>query len=167
MKLRRCTLGFGDEPPGPPMSHPAAAAAADPNPGGRPPGRGDWIRLFAIVFVAFAAGSLLAWEVFGSEAGPAFFYPPAGVTVAAMILSRRRLWPAVVAGIFAAEMLVDILFQTPLLVSVGFALANTIEPIGGPLWCWPGAAAGRIWAGIAISPPSSWARPCSVRSRAA
>ena len=121
------------------MSHPAAAAAADPNPGGRPPGRGDWIRLFAIVFVAFAAGSLLAWEVFGSEAGPAFFYPPAGVTVAAMILSRRRLWPAVVAGIFAAEMLVDILFQTPLLVSVGFALANTIEPIVGAslvlAWC--------------------------------
>ncbi len=121
------------------MSHPAAAAAADPNPGGPPPGRGEWIRLFVIVVVAFAAGSLLAWNVFGSDAGPAFFYPPAGVTVAAMILSRRRLWPAVVAGIFSAEMLVDILFQTPLLVSVGFALANTIEPVVGAslvlAWC--------------------------------
>ena len=126
-------------PPGPPTSHPAAAEAADPNTAGRRSGLGDWIRLFVIVLVAFAGGSLLAWQVFGSEAGPAFFYPPAGVTVAAMILSRRRLWSAVVAGIFAAETLVDILFQTPPLASVGFALANTIEPVVGAslvlAWC--------------------------------
>jgi len=46
-------------------------------------------------------------ESFGSSGGPAFFYPPAGVTVAAMPFTRRASWPAVVAAIMAAEIPVD------------------------------------------------------------
>lgn len=74
----------------------------------------------------------MAWESFTpSGGGPAFFYPAAGVTVAALMLNRRALWPWIVAAIIAAEMLVDTLYGNPLWVSAGFAAANTVEPLVG------------------------------------
>lgn len=88
-------------------------------------------RLFILVFLAFATGAVLSWESFGSSVGPSFFYPSAGVTVAAMILSRRALWPAIVAAIIAAELLVDSVYGNPLALSVGFALSNVVEPLVG------------------------------------
>lgn len=100
---------------------------------------GDGVGLFAVVFIAFAAGAMLSWESFGSATGPAFFYPPAGVTVAAMILSRRALWPAVAAAVVAGEILVDIHFGSPWSVAAGFAAANVVEPLVGAsvvlAWC--------------------------------
>jgi hypothetical protein len=66
----------------------------------------DFVGLFALVFLAFGLGAVLSWSSFGSAVGPAFFYPPAGVSVAAMLLTRRALWPAVVAAIMAGEILV-------------------------------------------------------------
>ena len=88
-------------------------------------------RLFILVFLAFATGAVLSWESFGSSVGPSFFYPSAGVTVAAMILSRRALWPAIFAAIIAAELLVDSVYGNPLALSVGFALSNVVEPLVG------------------------------------
>ncbi len=100
---------------------------------------GDGLGLFAVVFIAFAAGAVLSWESFGSAIGPAFFYPPAGVTVAAMILSRRALWPAVAAAVVAGEILVDTHFGSPWSVAAGFAAANVVEPLIGAsivlAWC--------------------------------
>jgi len=100
---------------------------------------GDSAGLFAVVFLAFAAGAVLSWESFGSSVGPSFFYPSAGVTVAAMILSRRALWPAVIAAVVAGEVIVDMFYGTPAAVSFGFAAANVVEPlIGASLtlaWC--------------------------------
>ena len=88
-------------------------------------------RLFILVFLAFATGAVLSWESFGSSVGPSFFYPSAGVTVAAMILSRRALWPAIFAAIIAAELLVDSVYGNPLALSVGFAVSNVLEPLVG------------------------------------
>ena len=51
--------------------------------------------LFGWVTLAYLAGAVLSWQTFGARVGRAFF-PAAGVTVAAMLLSRRSLWPAVV-----------------------------------------------------------------------
>lgn len=87
--------------------------------------------LFAVVFLAYSAGAILAWASFGSAVGPAFFYPSAGITVAAMLLTRRALWPAIVAAIIAGEILIDVYFGNPLLVAAGFALANVVEPVLG------------------------------------
>ncbi|MCB0932206.1 MAG: SpoIIE family protein phosphatase [Mycobacterium sp.] len=96
-------------------------------------------RLFLVVFLAFALGAVLAWESFGSTLGPTFFYPAAGVTASAMMLSRRALWPAVIAAILVAEILVDTYFGSPPWVSIGFAAANMVEPIVGAsltlAWC--------------------------------
>ena len=61
-----------------------------------------WARtvgLFLAVFVGYVAGAQLSVTAFGaSELGPAFF-PPAGVTVAAMLLTNRARWPVIVAAI--------------------------------------------------------------------
>ena len=96
-------------------------------------------RLFAAVFLAFATGAVLSWESFGSTIGPSFFYPSGGVTVAAMILSRRNLWPAIVAAVIAAELLVDTYYGNIPGLSVVFATANVVEPIIGAslvlAWC--------------------------------
>ncbi len=100
--------------------------------------RSDAIRVLA-VFLAFAAGAVLSWESFGSWEGPSFFYPSAGVTVAAMMLSRRGLWPWLAAAVVVAEVLVDTIYGSPLWVSGGFAVANVVEPLVGATlvlaWC--------------------------------
>lgn len=100
---------------------------------------GDVTGLFAVVFLAFSLGAILSWSSFGSASGPSFFYPPAGVTVAAMLLTRRALWPAIVAAILAAEVLVDVYYGNNLWQAAGFGLANTVEPLVGAslllAWC--------------------------------
>ena len=100
---------------------------------------GDSTGLFAVVFLAFATGAVLSWESFGSSVGPSFFYPSAGVTVAAMMLVRRALWPAVVAAIVLGEVTVDVFYGGPVGVAFGFAAANVVEPLVGAsltlAWC--------------------------------
>lgn len=100
---------------------------------------GDSIGLFGVVLVAYLLGAWLAWKSFGSAVGPAFFYPSAGVTVAAMLLTTRSHWPAVIIAIILGEVLVDIYFGNPPSVAAGFAVANVVEPlIGASLtlrWC--------------------------------
>ena len=95
--------------------------------------------IFAVVFLAFSVGAVLAWESFGSASGPAFFYPSAGVTVAVMMLIRRVLWPAVVAAIILGEVLIDSLYGAGPAMSAGYALANVVEPLIGAtlvlMWC--------------------------------
>ncbi|MGV0991243.1 MAG: SpoIIE family protein phosphatase [Mycobacterium sp.] len=95
--------------------------------------------LFAVVFLVYAGGAVLSWEAFGATVGPAFF-PPAGVTVAALLLSRRSLWPVVVAAVLLAEFLVDIDYGDAPAEVIGYAVANAIEPVVG-------AALVRAWCG--------------------
>ena len=91
------------------------------------------------VFLAFTAGAVASWESFGSTVGPSFFYPSAGVTVAALMLTRRSLWPAIAIAVVAAELLVDTLYGNPVGLSVAFALSNVVEPVVGAsivlAWC--------------------------------
>lgn len=95
--------------------------------------------LFGVVFVSYAAGAVLAWESFGSAFGPAFFFPPAGVTVAAMALCGRAKWPAIGSAAFLAELAVDVAVGNPVAVAAGFAAANVLEPVIGAslvlAWC--------------------------------
>lgn len=91
------------------------------------------------VFIAFTVFAVLSWLSFGSWEGPSFFYPAAGVTAAAMMLSRRSLWPWFAVAVIAAEVLVDAFYASPLWVSAGFAVANVVEPVIGAslvlAWC--------------------------------
>ena len=94
--------------------------------------------LFGWVTLAYLAGAVLAWQSFGAGVGPAFF-PPAGVTLAAMVLNRRSRWPVIVAAIVLAEFAVDLRYGASPRSAAGLALANSVEPlIGASLvlaWC--------------------------------
>lgn len=94
--------------------------------------------MFTVVFLVYAAGSMLSWEAFGATVGPAFF-PSAGVTVAAMLLSHRSLWPVVMAAVFLSEFLVDIAYGDAAFEVFGYAIANAVEPLFGAAlvstWC--------------------------------
>ncbi|MFN0090648.1 MAG: PAS domain-containing protein, partial [Acidimicrobiales bacterium] len=86
--------------------------------------------VFAVVFVAYGAGAELAWRVFAADIGLAFF-PPAGVTVAALALLPRRRWWAVFAAIVAAEIAVDLEHGLSLGLAIGYSAANCVEPLVG------------------------------------
>lgn len=94
--------------------------------------------LFGWVALAYIGGAVLSWQTFGAEIGPAFF-PAAGVTVAAMLLTRRSRWPVIIAAIFLAEFAVDLRYDFSWAAASGFALANTVEPLVGASlvrrWC--------------------------------
>src|SRR5215469_8173898 len=62
--------------------------------------------LFGLVAALYAVGAELSFQSFSS--GAAFGFPPAGITVAAMLLTRRKLWPAIVAAIVVSEICVDV-----------------------------------------------------------
>ncbi|HPZ93601.1 MAG TPA: SpoIIE family protein phosphatase [Mycobacterium sp.] len=87
-------------------------------------------RLVILVFAAFAAFTALSWD-FRTVGGPSFFYPAAGVTVSAMILSRRAAWPWIAAAVVAAELLADVHYGTPVRLSLYFAAANVVESVVG------------------------------------
>jgi serine phosphatase RsbU (regulator of sigma subunit)/integral membrane sensor domain MASE1 len=86
--------------------------------------------LFLAVAISYGAGAALSWQTFGADLGPAFF-PPAGVTVAAMLLTRRSLWPLIVAAITVAEVAIDVAYGSSGVSAAGFALANSVEPVAG------------------------------------
>ncbi|MFN8033287.1 MAG: SpoIIE family protein phosphatase [Mycobacterium sp.] len=94
--------------------------------------------LFGWVTLAYLAGAIFSWQMFGTGIGPAFF-PAAGVTVAAMLLTRPGLWPVIVTAIVLAEFAVDLRYGTNWAGAVGFALANSVEPLVGASlvrrWC--------------------------------
>lgn len=104
----------------------------------RPGLAGDAKRVLA-VFAAFVVFAVMSWESFGSDGGPSFFYPASGVTVAAMMLSRRSLWPWIAFAVVIAEFLVDTIYASPPWLSAAYAAANVVEPvIGASLvlsWC--------------------------------
>jgi serine phosphatase RsbU (regulator of sigma subunit)/anti-sigma regulatory factor (Ser/Thr protein kinase) len=89
-----------------------------------------FVAITAGVCAAYATGSLLAfWWFDALGVGPSF-YPPAGVTLAALVLLPRRDWPAVILGVALAEGSID-LWQGLGALTPGYVLANTIEPLVG------------------------------------
>lgn len=101
---------------------------------------GRWGRpgLPGAVFLAYLAGAVLSWHFFASEGYPAFF-PPAGVTVAAMLMSQRSRWPEIVAAIVIAELVIDLQQGSGVGAALGYAAANAAEPLLGAsvvlAWC--------------------------------
>lgn len=82
-----------------------------------------------VVAIAYGLGAELAWRVFGaSEIGLAFF-PPAGITIAAVLSSSRRVWPGIVVAVLAAELVVDVAHGLGVGTALGYGAANALEPI--------------------------------------
>ncbi|OBB10658.1 serine/threonine protein phosphatase, partial [Mycobacteriaceae bacterium 1482268.1] len=95
--------------------------------------------LFAGVGLTYLAGAVLSWQSFGAGVVGPVFFPPAGVTVAAMLLTPRSRWAVIVAAIAVAEFAVDLRYGVGVRAAAGFVLANSVEPaVGASLvlaWC--------------------------------
>jgi serine phosphatase RsbU (regulator of sigma subunit)/integral membrane sensor domain MASE1 len=95
------------------------------------------LALFVLIAVTYALGAELSWQSFSS--GMAFGFPPAGITVAAMLLTSRRYWPAVIAAIVVSEVGVDLQHGLTLSLALASAAANVVEPVVGASlvrrWC--------------------------------
>jgi serine phosphatase RsbU (regulator of sigma subunit)/integral membrane sensor domain MASE1 len=87
--------------------------------------------LFLVIATVYAGGAELSWHSLGAAGGQAAFFPPAGVTVAALLLVRRSWWPAVGAAIVFSELAVDLSQGLALPMALGYAAANLVEPIIG------------------------------------
>lgn len=94
--------------------------------------RVDDVWLFVLVASAYAVGAELSWQSFGASSSIAFF-PPAGVTLAALVLVERSRWPVVLIAAAGAEMVVDMRNGLTLAFSLGYAAANVIGPVVGAL----------------------------------
>jgi signal transduction histidine kinase len=85
----------------------------------------------AVLGSLYALGALLPfWFLDSPEAGAAFF-PAAGLTLSALVLSPRRTWPLWLATVAIAEVAVDLTHGQSIAMAIGFALANIIEPLIG------------------------------------
>ncbi|MGA2974820.1 MAG: PAS domain S-box protein [Spirochaetia bacterium] len=79
-----------------------------------------WIVSVALVYFAAARLSL---SLLIKPEGIAAVWPPAGIFLSAVLLSRRNLRPVMVAVLFVTDMICEMLAGTPLLVSVIYAFA--------------------------------------------
>lgn len=84
------------------------------------------------VGLAYAVGAIVSWQTLGADVGIAFF-PAAGVTVAALLLSRRQDWPLVLVTIVVVEIAVDLAHSVGVGASIGYAAANAVEPLVGAI----------------------------------
>ena len=57
-------------------------------------------------------------------------WPAAGIGLAALLLSPRRLWPAIAAVLFIAGNSANLIEGRPFIGSVGFMTANVLESLG-------------------------------------
>lgn len=87
--------------------------------------------LFLVVALAYACGSGVSFLLLHASSAGAVFFPPAGVTLAALVLTPTRLWPWVLAAAGITELAVDLSQGQHFSAAAGFALANTVEPLVG------------------------------------
>ncbi len=100
-----------------------------------------------VVAVGYALGSYVSFIFFNASTAGAVFFPPAGITLAALVSADRRQWPALLATVVVAELLVDLSQGQELRYVWGFVLANTAEPLVG---AWLLSRHGRSKLSVAI-----------------
>ncbi len=105
----------------------------------------------AVAGGGYAAGSQLAFTVLDATgAGPTFF-PSAGLSLALLCLLPRRAWPFVASSIAVAELGVDLIEGLGPFAAIGFAVANTVEPLLGAFLLTgtrPGSVRIGTWGGL-------------------
>lgn len=91
------------------------------------------IRLFLVVVLAYAAGSQTAMLLNDISGLDSVFFIPAGITVAFLLRLAKRFWWVVIAAAGLTELAMDLISGFGMEISLGFALANTLEPLAGAL----------------------------------
>ena len=76
----------------------------------------------AVTYVIVARAGLL----FDAESGFAtLVWPPTGIAIAALLIARRRVWPAILIGAFV----VNVWTGAPIAVAFGIGIGNTLEAV--------------------------------------
>ena len=87
---------------------------------------------FCSVLIGYVAGAYIAFELLSVSTLGAVFFAPAGISVAAMLLSPTRRWPYIFAAVVIGEVFVDHqMGDYPMWATLGFALANSVEALAG------------------------------------
>lgn len=89
--------------------------------------------LLVALGAAYVALSLAVWQLADPTETSAPWWPAAGLTLGVLCLVRRADWPAVLAVVFAADVTADLIQGASVLTSLGWAAANTVEPLLGAL----------------------------------
>ncbi|WFE26016.1 SpoIIE family protein phosphatase [Solwaraspora sp. WMMD791] len=105
------------------------------SPAGRHPDRRRRLRtsllIAATVAVGYALGSGCSWLFFHASAVGAVFFPPAGVTLGALVLAHRRHWPWILGAAGVTELGIDLWQGLDPLTAAGFVVTNVAEPLVG------------------------------------
>ena len=81
--------------------------------------------LAVVVGGIYALGALLTfWYFSAPESGVAFF-PPAGLTLATLLLTPRRTWPLWLTAVAVAEIWIDLAHGQTLFMAVGLRRPRT------------------------------------------
>ncbi len=102
--------------------------------------RSDFVRVAAIG-LAYLLAHQLAFLLQDSQKVLAAVWPAGGVGLAALLLTRRRLWPAILAAFFVSGILSSWWLGRPLPASAGLMAANVAESLACAwlivVWCGP------------------------------
>ncbi|UUY03794.1 diguanylate cyclase [Svornostia abyssi] len=89
--------------------------------------------LLVALGAAYVALSLAVWQLADPTETSAPWWPAAGLTLGVLCRVRRADWPAVLAVVFAADVAADLIQGAAFVTSLGWATANTVEPLLGAL----------------------------------
>src|SRR4029453_13219542 len=114
-------------------SHAPFRRGSYPGPEGRTTPGGKRVQRCLVLFpfggAGYALGAEVSWRWFGASNIGLAFFPAAGVTVAALILTRRPWWPVILLAAGTAELVVDITHGLNADPPPGAAVANMREPL--------------------------------------
>ena len=89
----------------------------------------------AALLGAFAAlytvGALLTYWYLTPDGASASFFPPAGLTLAVLLLAPRKTWPLWLATVVLTEVTIDLARDNTVFMAFGYAFANVVEPLIG------------------------------------
>jgi signal transduction histidine kinase len=84
------------------------------------------------VGLLYAIGAIATSKYLSSPSSDASFFPPAGLTVATLLLTRRSTWPIYLTAFGLAELSVNVWYHhEPVVMALGFVAANVLEPLVG------------------------------------
>jgi signal transduction histidine kinase len=79
----------------------------------------------------YALGAVLTERYLSAPGAGASFFPPAGISLAALLATPRRYWWLFLVAIGIAEITVDLSHGQTVFMALGFAVANVVEPLVG------------------------------------
>src|SRR5689334_180629 len=114
--IRRLTVGRVDT-----VSHPDISAA-------KHRGVATHVAVAVLGAVAYFAGARIGYA-FAIPHAFVTLWPPAGITLALLMLFRRRYWPAILAGAIAGSLVSDLRSGYSVPLAIAASMANVAESI--------------------------------------